>query len=408
MATVASDSSEFQLFKKLANPMKVDFKKPRPPTPPPASVDPLATVGTTTFGGGEGAAPTLSFSQRLGSMMNGSGDSSGAVVVEEAPSYDHAPSDDEVEEEYDAEEEDEDEEEVEDVPVVPPTGSLWTSQHPSCAEEIEREKQGYLLELEKWKMQGIHTTKQFSMRDSLDDIQFEYDRIKMNMDTVSGVNLKDAMKLVFTGVELANSKMGPILQLDGWSSEVTSDMQRYNNCLEKIYKKHWRKGSMAPESELAFMVVGSMLVFHCKAKFFGNARTAPAVGAAPAAAATPPAPPSFFAPPPAAQPAAPTAPHQPPPGAPVSSVPVSGGGGDGRPVLRKFQGGGPPGGGAASGGPPIPDLGAALGGGGLGGPLGGLMGGPMGGLMGNLAGAALGGGGGGGGPLGGLGSMMMR
>lgn len=262
MSSVASNSTEFQLFRKLANPLKVDFKNPRPKSPPPSPPLPEPNIPFS-----------MSFSDRLDSALD-SGPESAPVYEQVNDEYD-AEVEDEEEDEEEEEEEDEAGEVEEAAPAYPSSyPSAFTNRHPTCVEEIQREKQGYLLELEKWKMQGITTTKQFSMNDSLDDIQFEYDRIKMNMDTVSGVNfMKDAMKLMFTGVELANSKMGPILQLDGWSSEVTSDMQKYNNCLEKIYKKHWRKGSMAPESELAFMVVGSMLVFHFKAKFFGNVRS---------------------------------------------------------------------------------------------------------------------------------------
>ena len=140
-------------------------------------------------------------------------------------------------------------------------------------EEIDREKQGYLLELDKLSMQGVTLTKKYSMEDTLEAIQYEYERIKMNMDTMNAVNfMRDVLKLVLTGVELANSNLGPILHLDGWSNEVTTDMHRYDHCLERLYKKHWRKGSMSPESELVFLLVGSMVMFHFKSKFFGGTR----------------------------------------------------------------------------------------------------------------------------------------
>lgn len=167
-------------------------------------------------------------------------------------------------------EEDEDEQGDDDVEEVPSYAEYGDLPH-DVHMDVQREKQGYLLELRKYEHQGMHLTKSFSMRDSLEDLQFEYDRIKMNLDTLSGVNfMKDAMKLAFTGIELANSKMGPFMHLDGWSREMTQDMQKYNHCLEKLYKKHWRKGSMAPETELAFMILGSMVVHHFKSKFCSN------------------------------------------------------------------------------------------------------------------------------------------
>ena len=256
MTTVASDSSEYQLFKKLANPLKVDFNKPRQKTPEPEVSDagsdgddppPLAPAP---------ALPGLTFSQRFDNLLHLDGQG-GAQIHEHEHVHEHEDSvrehEDEHEEEHERDDEDEHEDDTDDPITTPavsadahtaPPANVWSfsnseSHHPACAEEIEREKQGYLLELEKWKMQGLQTTKQYTMQDSLEDIQFEYDRIKTNMDTISGVNfMKDAMKLMFTGVELANNKMGPILHLDGWSSEVTQDMQRYNNCLETVSYTH--------------------------------------------------------------------------------------------------------------------------------------------------------------------------
>ena len=38
--------------------------------------------------------------------------------------------------------------------------------------------------------------------------------------------------------------------------------REYDNVLEKLYRKHWRKGSMSPEAELGMMLVGSAGVFH--------------------------------------------------------------------------------------------------------------------------------------------------
>src|SRR3990167_1903047 len=87
--------------------------------------------------------------------------------------------------------------------------------------EIAREKQGYLIELEKLKRQGVVMTRQYTMADALEDIQFEYDSQRGNLDTLNAVNLmRDLMQFGFQGIEMANGKWGPVLQLDGWSKEV--------------------------------------------------------------------------------------------------------------------------------------------------------------------------------------------
>ena len=87
-------------------------------------------------------------------------------------------------------------------------------------------------------MQGIHLTREYSTGDSLEDLEFEVNRQQMNMDTVNSVALmRDTLKLVITGVELANNRLGPFLNLDGWSAGATSDMHRYDHCLERLVQK---------------------------------------------------------------------------------------------------------------------------------------------------------------------------
>jgi hypothetical protein len=134
--------------------------------------------------------------------------------------------------------------------------------------EIEREKQGYLLELIKFKKDGHELTRDYTMDDSLVDIQFEYDRIKNGMDTSTNVAfLREALLFSFQAVELANNKWGPVLELDGWSQEAAKDKDKYNRVIERLYKKHWRFGSMSPETEFAWLIGSSMVGHHVKKKW---------------------------------------------------------------------------------------------------------------------------------------------
>ena len=134
----------------------------------------------------------------------------------------------------------------------------------------EAKKLGLLMELKKMRMQGVHLTREYSTADSLEDIEFEFSRQKMNMDTVNSVALmRDTMRLIITGIELGNNRMGPFLNLDGWSGTVTADMTRYDHCLERIYKMYFRRGSINPIMELGFLLIGSMFMHHVKAKFTG-------------------------------------------------------------------------------------------------------------------------------------------
>ena len=66
-----------------------------------------------------------------------------------------------------------------------------------------------------------------------------------------------------------------ILRLNGWSGEVTSDMERYNRPLSKIYQRYWRKGSVSPFLELGFLLFGSLIVHHFKNLLMGGASMSP-------------------------------------------------------------------------------------------------------------------------------------
>ena len=75
------------------------------------------------------------------------------------------------------------------------------------------------------------------------------------------------MRLALTGIELTNNRVGPFLDLDGWSATVSSDINKYDNALSKLYKKYWkRKTSTSPELEIAFGIIGSMGMYHFRKK----------------------------------------------------------------------------------------------------------------------------------------------
>ena len=133
-----------------------------------------------------------------------------------------------------------------------------------------REKQGFLIELSNLEKRGVLLTRKFTMSDSLVDIQFEFDRQTSNLSTLNTVSfMRDSLKLAITGIELANNRLGPVLSIEGWANSVTEDMSRYDHCLERLYKRYWRKTTMSPIVELGFLILGSAMTYHFKMKFFG-------------------------------------------------------------------------------------------------------------------------------------------
>lgn len=154
-------------------------------------------------------------------------------------------------------------------------------QNPFVQEERRREKTHYLHELNRMKMNGSLPSRNYTEEDDVADLAFECSRIKSNEDMVSMVSfMKDAIKLSTTGVELLNNKFN-LLRLSGWSREVTRDMDRYNRPLSKIYQRYWRKGSVSPFIELAFLLGGSLVVHHFKNLLMGGGSNAPPAATAP-------------------------------------------------------------------------------------------------------------------------------
>jgi hypothetical protein len=136
--------------------------------------------------------------------------------------------------------------------------------------EERMEKQAFLIELQQLEKKGVTLSRTFSMSDSVAELEFEVTKQNAGMSTTNSVAfMRDSMKLVIAGVEIGNAKLGPFLSIDGWSSSVSSDMHRYDHALERIHKRYFRKQQLSPILELAWLLLGSLVMFHVKNKIFG-------------------------------------------------------------------------------------------------------------------------------------------
>ena len=129
------------------------------------------------------------------------------------------------------------------------------------------DKQQVLMDMERLKLQGVKLTRDWTLNDRLDDMQFEVKRHMLHIDEMTNINMmRDGMRLLCSGFEMINTKVG-LLELNGWSNEVCQDMDKYNNALGRIYRKYWRKNNAnSPETEILFGLVGSIGMFHFKQK----------------------------------------------------------------------------------------------------------------------------------------------
>ena len=126
--------------------------------------------------------------------------------------------------------------------------------------EIVAEKEGLLLELQMLEKQGIFKpSRQFTISDSLEELQFQVDRANSTFSATQAVDFaKTGIRIGSSMLEMFLRKMN-VNAMDGFSKNLCQDMNKFNRPLTRLYRKYWRRGSMtSPETELMMIVFGSM------------------------------------------------------------------------------------------------------------------------------------------------------
>ncbi len=142
---------------------------------------------------------------------------------------------------------------------------------PRLSPEEERKRKNELInKLNRLESKGYTLTKRFTMDNTLDEIQQEYDRL------VDAKNLEASLRFqrqclmgVVTGAEFLNSKFNPFdWELDGWSESVHENIEDFDEVFEELYDKYKGRGNMPPEAKLMMSLVGSGFMFHMSQSFF--------------------------------------------------------------------------------------------------------------------------------------------
>ena len=152
-------------------------------------------------------------------------------------------------------------------------------------EEMLLNKQSLLHDIERMKLQGVQFSREWTMDDNYDDMNFEMKRVLMNLDEASQVAMmRNTLQLACTGVEMLSRRFG-LLNLEGWSTEMSEELAKQDRTLGRLYRKYWRRSAQSqPEWDLAMAVVGSAGMFHFRKSFSkrmekprgpGQARRAP-------------------------------------------------------------------------------------------------------------------------------------
>tara|TARA_Y100000590_G_C15681572_1_gene1000025 strand:+ start:544 stop:1746 length:1203 start_codon:yes stop_codon:yes gene_type:complete len=131
-------------------------------------------------------------------------------------------------------------------------------------EDIQKEKFELLCLFERLEKKNIRTIKKFTMNSNIEEMRYEYNRIKKQKDVEGSVAFQRKMLMAFvTGIEFLNNKFDPFdVQLDGWSESIHENLNDYDDIFEELYEKYNSKTKMAPELKLILMVGGSAFMFH--------------------------------------------------------------------------------------------------------------------------------------------------
>jgi hypothetical protein len=135
----------------------------------------------------------------------------------------------------------------------------WASAKKEAEIDVAIEKEALLYELELMEKQGnIQLHRKLSMSDTLESIQYQYDRANMIINTQQTVDwAKGGIKFGSMMLEAGLKRFG-IGIVDGFSKNLTQDMTKFNRPLTKMYRKYWRRGTSSPEMELAMIVFGAL------------------------------------------------------------------------------------------------------------------------------------------------------
>lgn len=142
----------------------------------------------------------------------------------------------------------------------------------SHEEELQQKKQ-LLYQFERLEKKGIPVRK-FNLNSDLNEMKWEYERIKNQRDTDNAIKTYRKGLVVFTNiVEILNSKFDPFdIKLDGWSESVYDDVEEYDDVFEELHDKYRGKVKIAPELRLLGLLAGSGFMFHFQQASLKNSK----------------------------------------------------------------------------------------------------------------------------------------
>jgi len=143
-------------------------------------------------------------------------------------------------------------------------------------EEIQNEKEKYLHRLIRLDRYGYKSKRRFTMASKLEDIIFEYKRLKREKNLNSSIkSYRKYTMMGVSGIEMTTKYIDIIpLELNGWSKQVHEELEeeQYDEIFEDLHDKYSDTfGNVAPELRLLGALGVSAFSFHLTKKFVTSA-----------------------------------------------------------------------------------------------------------------------------------------
>ena len=134
----------------------------------------------------------------------------------------------------------------------------------TTAEMNLKEKFEILRKLETLETKGATLSKRYTMDSDLKEMKGEYDFLINEKEKENSVKFQGKiLTTMITGIEFLNNKFDPFdVKLDGWSEQVTENVDDYDEIFGELHEKYKSNAKMAPEIKLLFQLASSGIMIH--------------------------------------------------------------------------------------------------------------------------------------------------
>ncbi len=133
------------------------------------------------------------------------------------------------------------------------------------------EKREIMYQLDRLESKGYKIPFKFNLNSDIEEMRTEYHRIVREKEMDASVRFQQKMLMAFvSGTEYLNTRYDPFaIKLDGWSEQVSENINDYDDIFEELHYKYKSSGKkMAPELRLFISLSGSAFMFHLTSRMF--------------------------------------------------------------------------------------------------------------------------------------------